>query len=278
MVPEGWRMQPARVYTVTSGKGGVGKTNIVLNLAMALTDAGQKVLIVDADLGLGNVDVLLGMQHTYTLGDVLTKRCTLKEALVEGPKGVKILPAESGVEQLTQLTTGQKMQIFSLFHGLFEEANTILIDTASGISSNVLFFSSFADQILLVATPEPTSITDAYATMKVLARTPGEQDFQLLINRVESEKQAREVYQTLARAAEHFLAIRPGYMGFISEDRNLPRAVSRQRPLLEFQPDSPACRDIRSLAGRLVANGLHAAGQEENPRRIDPRSCQHGVG
>jgi flagellar biosynthesis protein FlhG len=278
MVPEGQRMHPVRVYTVTSGKGGVGKTNIVLNLAIALTDAGQKVLIVDADLGLGNLDVLLGIQHTYTLGDVLAQRCTQKEALVQGPKGVKILPAESGMEELTRLTTGQKIQIFSIFNSLYEEADTILIDTASGISSNVLFFSSFADQILLVATPEPTSITDAYATMKVLSRTPGEQDFQILINRVESEQQAREVYQTLDRAAEHFLEIRPGYMGFISKDRNLPRAVSRQRPLLEFQPDSPACQDIRSLARRLVATALHVAEAGENLRRLHPQVCQHGVG
>jgi len=278
MVPEGRRMQPACVYTVTSGKGGVGKTNIVLNLAIALADVGQRVLIVDADLGLGNLDVLLGIQHTHTLGDVLAQRCTLKEALVEGPKGVKILPAESGVEELTRLTTGQKIQIFSLFHSLSEEADTILIDTASGISSNVLFFNSFADQILLVATPEPTSITDAYATMKVLSRTPGEQDFQLLINRVDSEQHAREVYQTLARAAEHFLQIHPGYMGFISKDRNLTRAVSHQRPLLEFQHDSPACHDIRALAGRLVATGFKVGKQGENPRRVDPEVYQHRVG
>ncbi len=278
MVPEGRRMQPARVYTVTSGKGGVGKTNIVLNLAIALTDAGQRVLIVDADLGLGNLDVLLGIQHTYTLGDILGQRCTLKEALVEGPKGVKILLAESGVEELTRLTTGQKIRIFSLFHSLYEEADTILIDTASGISSNVLFFSSFADQILLVATPEPTSITDAYATMKVLSRAPGEQDFQLLINRVESEQQGREVYQTLARAAEHFLEIRPGWMGSISTDRNLPRAVSLQRPLLEFQPDSRASQDIRSLAGRLMATGLPVRGKGEHPRRVDPQPYEHGIG
>jgi flagellar biosynthesis protein FlhG len=271
-------MQPARVYTVTSGKGGVGKTNIVLNLAMALTDVGRRVLIVDADLGLGNLDVLLGIQHTYTLGDVLAQRCKLKEALVEGPKGVKILPAESGVEELTQLTTGQKIQIFSLFHKLHEEADTILIDTASGISSNVLFFSSFADQILLVATPEPTSITDAYATMKVLSRTPGDHDFRLLINRAESEQQGGEVYQTLARAAEHFLEIHPAYMGFISEDCNLPRAVSRQRPLLELQPDSPACRDIRSLAAKLVAMGLQLGERGDDPKQIHPRLCHQGVG
>lgn len=278
MASEGRRMQPARVYTVTSGKGGVGKTNIVLNLAIALTEMGKRVLILDADLGLGNMDVLLGIQHTYTLGDILGQRCSLKEALLEGPTGVKILPAESGVEELTRLTTGQKIKVFSLFHSLYEEADTILIDTASGISSNVLFFSSFADQILLVATPEPTSITDAYATMKVLSRAPGDQDFQLLINRVESEQQGREVYQTLFRAAEHFLDIRPGWLGFISKDRNLPRAVSRQKPILELQPDSPASRDIRSLAGKLTARCPSVRGEGKDPWRVAPRLVPRGFG
>ena len=205
MAAEKQRAQRASVYAVTSGKGGVGKTNIVLNLALALTDAGRKVLVVDADLGLGNLDVLLGIQHTYTMGDILGQRCSLQEALVEGPKGIKLLAAESGVEELTRLNTGQKMHVFSLFHRLCDQVDTILIDTASGISSNVLFFSSFADQILLMATPEPTSITDAYATMKVLSLMPGEQDFRLMINQVESERQGREVFRTLCRAAEHFL-------------------------------------------------------------------------
>ncbi len=278
MVPEGQRMQSARVYTVTSGKGGVGKTNIVLNLAMALTEAGKRVLILDADLGLGNLDVLLGIQHTYTLGDILSQRCSLKDALLEGPMGVKILPAESGVEELTRLTTGQKIQVFSLFHGLYEEADTILIDTASGISSNVLFFSSFADQILLVATPEPTSITDAYATMKVLSRAPGDQDFQLLINRVDSEQQGREVYQTLSRAAEHFLEIRPAWLGCISQDRNLPRAVSLQRPLLELKPESRACRDIRSLAEKLAARDRPVRARHDGALCLEPQQCVRGIG
>ena len=270
-------MKPVSVYTVTSGKGGVGKTNIVLNLAIALADAGRKVVILDADLGLGNLDVLLGIRHTYSLGDILRQRCSLQEAMIEGPRGVRILAAESGVEELTRLNTGQKMHIFSLFHRLHEEADTILIDTASGISSNVLFFSSFADQILLIATPEPTSITDAYATMKVLSRTAGEQDFQLMINQVESERQGREVYETLCRAAEHFLRLRPGYMGFISWDRNLPRAVSLQKPILEFQPDSRACRDIRLLAERMMGRSRSAPGKGSARRTLDAGPLQGGI-
>jgi flagellar biosynthesis protein FlhG len=277
MLSEGRRTHPAFSYAVTSGKGGVGKTNIVLNLAIALADAGRKVLILDADLGLGNLDVLLGIQHTYTLGDILRQKCSLREALIEGPKGLKILAAESGVEELTRLNTGQKMHIFSLFHSLHNEADTILIDTASGISSNVLFFNSFADHILLIATPEPTSITDAYATMKVLARTPGEQDFQLLINQVDSETQGKEVYQTLCRAAEHFLNLSPGYMGFVSKDGNLERAVSLQKPIMELQPDSEACRNIRSLATRLVAHGVSARTKGTTRRAIASEPLQYGI-
>jgi flagellar biosynthesis protein FlhG len=250
----------------------------VLNLALALTAAGRRVLIVDADLGLGNLDVLLGIQHTYTLEDILEQRCSLREALVEGPKGVKLLAAASGVEELTRLNTGQKMHIFSLFHRLCDQADTILIDTASGISSNVQFFSSFADQILLMATPEPTSITDAYATMKVLSLMPGEQDFRLMINQVESERQGREVYRTLCRAAEHFLEIRPGCLGFISRDRNLQRAVSLQKPILELQPDSRASSDIRSLAATLMASDFATGGKRSGMRRVNPHAAQHGTG
>jgi flagellar biosynthesis protein FlhG len=272
------RVQPALTVTVTSGKGGVGKTNIVLNLAIAMADAGRKVLILDADLGLGNLDVLLGIRHTYTLGDILRQRCSLEEALIEGPRGTRILPAESGGEELTRLNTGQKMHVFALLHRLHQEADTILIDTASGISSNVLFFSSFADQTLLIATPEPTSITDAYATMKVLARTPGEQDFQLMINQVTSEQQGREVYQTLCRAAEHFLRIRPGCAGFVSKDPNLPRAVSLQRPLMELQPESRACREIRSLAATLLARAVSVRAGATAEGAVDAEAVQARAG
>ncbi len=272
------RAQRTSIYAVTSGKGGVGKTNIVLNLALALTDAGRKVLIVDADLGLGNLDVLLGIRHTYTMEDILGQRCSLEEALVEGPKGVKLLAAASGVEELTRLDTGQKMRVFSLFHKLCDQADTILIDTASGISSNVIFFSSLADRILLMATPEPTSITDAYATMKVLSLMPGEQDFRLMINQVESERQGREVYRTLRRAAEHFLKIRPAWFGFVSRDRNLQRAVFSQTPILEFQPDSRASADIRSLAATLMASDTAGEGRDSGPKRSHPAAARQEIG
>jgi flagellar biosynthesis protein FlhG len=247
------RKRPVAIYAITSGKGGVGKTNVVLNLGIALAEKGGKVLILDADLGLGNLDVLLGIRSRHSLGDVLSNRCSLREAILEGPGGIKILPAESGIQELTQLDTGEKMLVFSMFRQLLGEADTILIDTASGISSNVSFFSSFAQQVLLVATPEPTSITDAYATMKVLARTNGEKNFRLIINRAESGEQGWEIYQTLRRAAEHFLEIRPQYAGFVSNDSNLERAVRLQKPVMLLHPHCRASVDFRRICRELEA-------------------------
>ena len=257
-------------YTIASGKGGVGKTNIVLNLSLALKEAGRKVLILDADLGLGNLDVLLGIKPTRTLGDVILNRCSLREALIDGPRGVKILPADSGVEDFTRLNTGEKIHVFSLFHQLRKEADTILIDTASGISSNVLFFASFAHQVLLIATPEPTSITDAYATMKVLNRTNGEQNFQYMINLVESREQGREVYETLKVVSERFLKITPGYAGCILKDSNLTDSVLRQKPILDLHPDSQASRDIHLLAEKMLRENQKFLREEAVGARTGP--------
>lgn len=257
--------QMPRTYAVASGKGGVGKTNVTLNLSIALREAGREVLIVDADLGLGNLNVLMGMQPRFTLGDILQGACSLEEALLPGPGGVRILAADSGVEAFTSLSTAEKMRIFSLFHRCGRHADILLVDTASGISSNVLFFAGFAHQVLLVATPEPTSITDAYATMKVLNRTNGERAFLVLVNQVKSAEQGREVYETLRKASEHFLAIRPAYAGCVFADRNVPRSVVGQKPVLQLYPDSQASRDIRALAERVLRGDLdtcaHAEGE-----------------
>ncbi|MEW6441386.1 MAG: MinD/ParA family protein [bacterium] len=251
MTRDGGRPEPV-VYAVASGKGGVGKTNVVLNLAMALAETQTQVLVLDADLGLANVDVLLGVRPAYTLADVLRERCSLEQALMEGPNGIRMLPADSGQVEYTGLRAAEMVRIFALVQHLRETAHAILIDTASGISSNVRFFSSFAHQVLLIATPEPTSITDAYATMKVLSRSNGERHFRLIINMVDSDEQGREIYRTLSTAAEHFLGIRTDYAGCIRKDRNMERAVRRQTPILLLAPDSPASRDIRLMARKLL--------------------------
>jgi len=274
------KTSPVSIYAISSGKGGVGKTNVVLNLAIALADMGRRVMIVDADLGLGNLDVLLGISPTFSLADVLLKRCGLEEALVEGPQGIKIVPADSGTEAFTRLNTGDMIYTFSLFQQLKEEADTILIDTASGISSNVQFFSSFAHQVILIVTPEPTSITDAYATIKVLNRKNGEKDFGLMINMVDSEQQGLEVYETLCNAAEHFLKIRPAYMGFIYKDRNLKKAVCKQQPLMIFNPDSAACNNFRLLAKTLeTKREALQKNTDDYKNGLSQALCsQHGLG
>lgn len=244
---------PLTVYAFTSGKGGVGKTNIVANLGIAMAEVGRRVLILDADLGLGNLDVILGIRPVHTLEDALLGQCSLAEALLEGPRGVKVLAADSGGRDFTLLSTSEKIRLFALFRELEEEADTILIDTSSGISSNVRFFASFAHLVVLITTPEPTAITDAYATMKILSRTIGEQDFRLLVNIAESERQGLEVFQTLRRAAERFLRLKPAYLGHVLKDPRLTRSVRLQKPVLVLHPDSRAAVNLRELADKLLA-------------------------
>ena len=171
-----------KVIAVTSGKGGVGKTNVTANLAVALARMGKSVVILDADLGLGNIDVLFGVIPKYTIEHVVLGEKTLPEIMVEGPAGIKILPTSSGSEDLTHLTPEQKLIFLSELGDLEKEIDLFLIDTAAGISSNVLYFSTVAQEILVVATADPTSVTDAYAIMKILSQRYGEKRFKLLIN------------------------------------------------------------------------------------------------
>ena len=176
------RRRPARIIAITSGKGGVGKTNIVANLGYALCKAGNRVLIFDADLGLGNLDVLLGLTPHYNLSHVLEGKMKLPDIVVNGPGRLRILPASSGIQALTALTHGQRMNIFNELKLLLSDYDIVLVDTAAGISSNVLFFNASANEIMVVVTPEPTSITDAYALMKILAVKYQEKHFRLVVN------------------------------------------------------------------------------------------------
>ena len=165
--------RPPRVISITSGKGGVGKTNIVGNLAMALTCLGHRVLVLDADLGLANIDIIFGVHPTHNIGHVINGEKTLSEVILEGPHGIRIIPAGSGFVNLTRLTEGQKLSLLSEFEALDDVLDFLLIDTGAGISENVLYFNLAADDCIIVATSEPTSITDAYAMMKVMSLEHG---------------------------------------------------------------------------------------------------------
>jgi flagellar biosynthesis protein FlhG len=237
-----------QVVAVTSGKGGVGKTNVVANLALALSLAGKRVLVLDADLGLGNLDVLLGLIPRYTLEHVLAGEKRLAEVLVRGPGGMLILPASSGVQDLTSLTREQQIVLQGELEQASVDIDVLLLDTGAGISSNVLFFAVAAQEILVVASPEPTSITDAYAVMKVLSHRFSERHFRLLVNMARSEREAREVYRKIGKVADRFLDISIDYVGYIPLDDHVQKAVCKQQSVVDAFPHAPASQAFHRVA------------------------------
>jgi len=247
------KRQPTRIISITSGKGGVGKTNIVANLGYQLSRDGQRVLILDADLGLGNLDILLGLAPRYNLSHVLLGEKQIADIVIAGPAQLRILPAASGIQELTQLSRDQKMGMLYELDQLLDSVDILLIDSAAGISSNVLDFSVSAQEILVVVTPEPTSITDAYALMKVLSTKYAEKTCRLIVNQVSSEQEGREIFRQLNLVAQKFLSINMEYFGCILQDENLVRCVKQQRIISQAYPDSAATHGFRNLARRTKA-------------------------
>jgi flagellar biosynthesis protein FlhG len=240
-----------RVMAVTSGKGGVGKTNIVANLGYGLTKLGKRVLIFDADLGLGNLDVLLGIAPRYNLAHVINGEKTLAEIVVSGPGNLHILPASSGVQALTRLSHDQQFRILTSLNDLIQEYDVFLIDTAAGISTNVLYFAASAQEIIVVVTPEPTSITDAYALMKVLSIKYRERHFKLIVNSAKSVVEADETFRQLNMVSGRFLDIELEYFGKILLDDNVKRGVRCQTMVSQLAPISQASRNFAVLARNL---------------------------
>jgi flagellar biosynthesis protein FlhG len=212
-----------KVIAVTSGKGGVGKTNVVANLAFALTKLRKRVLVVDADLGLANLDILLGLTPRYTIEHLFQGTKSLRDIVIEGPGGMRILPASSGVQHLTELSAEQKLAFLAEVDSLEEPVDVMLIDTGAGISSNVLYFVLAAQDVVVVTCPEPTAITDAYALMKVLAREHDHRKFQLVVNSANSAQEAEMTFQKLNRATQQFLDISINLLGWIPYDAHVQR-------------------------------------------------------
>ncbi len=247
-----------RVIAVTSGKGGVGKTSTVANLAVALSRMGKRVLVLDADLGLGNIDVLLGLSPRYNIGHVLRGEKTVEEVIVDGPAGVKILPATFGIQELTNLGTEQRIAITSHLENLGDNIDFMIIDTGAGISSNVLFFNVAAHEIVVVVSPEPTSVIDAYALMKVLLRKHGERRFSLLVNTVRSPEEGLEVYKKISLAASRFMSVSLDYLGCVLYDENVRKAVVNRMAVVEMAPDSLASRCYEQIASKLASRPADA--------------------
>lgn len=244
-----------RVICVTSGKGGVGKTNIVGNLAIAFRRLGKKVLVLDGDLGLANIDIIFGLSPAFNIKHVINGEKSLSEIIVEGPEEIQIIPAGSGVQDLVHLTQGQKLNLLNEFDALEEDFDIFMIDTGAGISSNVIYFSIAADERIVVATSEPTSITDAYALIKVMFTRHGTNSFKLLVNMVNNGEEAKSVFENLSNAIVRFLkGISLEYIGFIPKDGNLERAVKEQSTVMRHYPQSESSKKFSELAGRLLTS------------------------
>jgi flagellar biosynthesis protein FlhG len=249
----GERPEPLRVISVTSGKGGVGKSNVVVNLGLALAQRGLNVLLIDADLGLGNLDILLGLTPQLTLHDALVSQLKLADVIVDGPGGLKILPASSGIAEMTMLDEYQKLFLLNEMDHYTEDVDVVLIDTGAGISPNVLFFTMGAQERILVVNNQPPAIADAYALIKILVSQHGATRFKLLVNGLAQPQEAQLVYRTLLRVAERFLGreITLDYLGYVPYDHALPKAVMRQQPVLALYPQSPASRSFVTIAQNL---------------------------
>ena len=242
---------PVRVIAVASGKGGVGKTNVTINLALALAQAGKDVTIMDADLGLANIDVLLGLHPQQNLSNVLHGECELEEVLIEGPGGIRIIPASSGIKDMAELSPAQHAGLISAFSQLSHNIDVLLVDTAAGISDSVVSFSRAAQEVLVVVCDEPASITDAYALIKLLNRDHGIFRFHILANMVQAPQQGREVYDKLSKVTDRFLDVALDYVGHVPFDEHLQKAVKRQRAVVEAFPRSRAAQAFQNLSKKV---------------------------
>ncbi|WP_298440414.1 MinD/ParA family protein [uncultured Ferrimonas sp.] len=240
-----------RVIAVTGGKGGVGKTNVSINTATAMAAQGQRVLLLDADLGLANVDVLLGVRARKNLSHVLSGECTLEEVLIEGPSGVFIIPAASGTQGMVELTPAQHAALIQSFSELESEFDCLIVDTAAGISDMVLSFSRAAQEVLVVVCDEPTSITDAYALIKLLSREHGVFRFRIVANMVRSLREGMELFAKLSKVTDRFLDVALELVATIPFDENVRKAVRQQKVVVQAYPRSPAAIAYQGLANKV---------------------------
>ena len=241
------------LLTVTSGKGGVGKTTLAVNLGTYWASKGRRILVVDGDLGLANVDIMFGIKPAYTFKHVLSGEKTISDVIVRGPGGIHILPASSGISEMVNLDAAQQMMVIGQLETLEDQYNVILIDTAAGIGSSVLNFAASAQFVLVLVAPEPTSLADSYAIIKVLREKHNVSRFQLVVNMAKGESVALKVYQKLSAVADSFIDVVIDYLGFIPQDESIPRSISSQRPFIEMYPSAPGSVALRKLADAILA-------------------------
>ncbi len=255
----------ARVITVTSGKGGVGKSNLAVNLGIQLTRLGKRVVILDADFGLANVEVMLGIRPKHNLADLIYGNKTLQEIITKGPEDLMFISGGSGIQEMSDITKGQLDFLNRKLYELDEISDIIIIDTGAGITGSVLEFVIASEEVLLVITPEPTSITDAYALLKVLNKKPefnSEQtSIKMISNRINTQEEGRNLYNKMNLVVEKFLTVKLEYLGGIPQDANVSKAVMQQKPYSILYPNSPSAKAVSALAASLC-NGVPVNKQE----------------
>jgi flagellar biosynthesis protein FlhG len=243
--------KPARVISITSGKGGIGKTHTTVNMGLALVNSGRRVLLLDGDLGLANINILLGFKPGKTLHQVIRGEASIEDVIVTDSSGLDIIPASSGIPELTFLSEDERTMLIEEFENLASKYDYVLVDTAAGIGDNVLYFNSAAEQIIVVIGPEPTSITDAYALIKVLYQRTGRRKFSVIVNRAPLGTDGRSTFRQLAQATDKFLNVQLKLIGALTEDSSVSEAVISQRPYLQLFPSSKVALDMTKLAAKV---------------------------
>lgn len=240
--------RPVQVIAITSGKGGVGKTNISVNIAVALAHMGKKVMVMDADLGLANIDIMLGLHPKYNLSHVISGERTLDEIVVDGPAGIQVIPASSGTQQMAELTPRQHAGVVQAFSELGQDLDVLIVDTAAGIADSVVSFIRAAQEVVVVVCDEPTSITDAYAMIKLLNRDYGLQRFRVVSNMVHSIQEGRELFLKMVKVTDRFLDVTLDFMGSVPFDVSLRKSMQKQKAVVEAYPRSKVAIAFKNLA------------------------------
>lgn len=245
------KSHPIKVVAVTGGKGGVGKTNLSVNLSISLADLKRRVVLMDADLGLANVDVLLGLQAKHTIADVLDGSQTLRDVIINGPAGIKVVPASSGVQQMAGLSAQEHASLVHAFSDLEDQVDVLVIDTAAGISDSVVSFVKASQEVIIVVCDEPSSITDAYALMKLLNVEHGVFRFRVIANMTRSTQEGINLFNKLNAVCERFIDASLQYMGHVPFDENVRNSVQKRKALVQYAPQSKAALAMRGLAKQI---------------------------
>ena len=245
------KVKPVRVIAVTSGKGGVGKTNLSVNIGIALSQMGRRVVLMDADMGLANVDILLGVYPNFNLSHLLSGEKTLDEIMIDGPSGLRVIPGASGIQKMSELTATEQASVIHAFSESDQDIDVLIVDTAAGISSSVVNFARASQEIIVVVCDEPTSLTDAYAFIKLLNRDYGLSNFHVITNMVQTVQQGHALFQKLSKVTDRYLDVTLRFAGAVPYDEYLRKSVQKQNPVVTGFPRSKAALALKTIAARI---------------------------